>query len=436
MAESAKILAQMRKKHSKKLGATHERILCLLDKLDNPHERLPSVVHIAGSHNKENIQILLKEMLSAAGYTAHVYKSRHFIDFHERIGLHTEQEDAFQISEDALVDVLGRVLEANDNEPITFFELFTAAALLSFSEHPADFLLLSSGAGGGLDPTNVVQNKVLTVITSVSTQNSHFIGNSVTEAAIEFSGIMTAGVPCIVGEQSPEGSAIIENYADELSVSIYLSGREWMSHEQHGRLLYQDQSSLLDLPLPRNAIGPNQIHNAGIAIAACRQITEDQLSENEYSVALNVARFPAQLQSISSNVLLEHLDAGSEVWLDSGSYKEDALVLAQAMADLEGKVQNPLHLIVSMKQNLNVSEFLSPFVGLAEFVATIDGQNIKGTYSASELAKSARQVGLNSAPQAGVLEALQTCRSVAGGSSRVLICGSVEFAGYILDEYC
>ncbi len=433
MAKSAELLAQLKTRYTDKLELSLDRMQILMDKLDNPQTKLPRVIHVSGSNGKESVLAFIQSILYASGIRAHKYTSNHLASFNERIGL-SEMAGTKPISEKQLVEVLTRVIKANGDAPLTFFEATTAAALLAFSETPADILLVGAGQGGGVDPTNIIPHKDLTVITPASIDKSPMLGETIAEIALEYSGIMRPKTPCIVGHQSADAAIIIENYADQIEATASSAGKDWMIYEQHGRLIYQGTEALIDLQLPR-LNGPHQIANAGMAIAAVSSLKNLEITEEAIEIGLQSAQHLAQLQPLAEGPLYEHVYEGSELWLDSGHRRDDALILAQAMADFEERVSSPLHIICAIKQGDDPKAFFTPFDGLAEFVATITVPEVDKLYSANDLAAIARDTNLNAAPQAGLEEALQTCRSVAVGPARVLICGSLELAGYTLARY-
>ncbi len=433
MADSKELLALLKTRYSEKLDLSLDRMERLMEGLDNPHDKLPRVIHVTGTNGKESIIAYIEAMLFASGKRVHKYISRHLVSYHERISL-AGRTGSKHIDDKYLTGLLERVEEVNGDEPATFFETTTAAAILAFSENPADFLLVCSGQGGGVDPTNIIEHKDLTVIAPTSIDKAPALGETIAEIALEYSGVMRPGVDTIVAPQSPDASVVIENYAEQLGVPLHAAGKDWMSFEQHGRLVYQDDDILIDVPLPR-LLGPQQITNAGIAIATVRKLKSCQVAEDAIETGLQTAFVPAQLQKITSEKLLDHLYEGSEIWLDSASLHDDALSLAQTMADFEERFTSPLHLICAMDSDRDATSFFAPFEGLVEFVATIAVPNNKKGFSAQQLAELAREVGLNAAPQAGLEEAIQTCRSVAGTPARVLICGSFKLSGHLLGKY-
>ena len=171
------------------------------------------------------------------------------------------------IAEDMLVDCLARAEAANGGELITLFEITTAAAFLAFAETPADLLLLETGLGGRLDATNVVAKPLLTAITPISIDHVSFLGDTLAADRRREGRHPQARRSVHGGRQEQEAFAVIERRAEEIGAPLHVSGRDFDMFEQHGRLIFQTASRLIDLPLPR-LNGRHQIDNAGAAIAA------------------------------------------------------------------------------------------------------------------------------------------------------------------------
>ena len=256
--------------HPKVIDLTMDRVHRLLAKLGHPERRLPPVIHIAGTNGKGSTQAMIRAGLEAGGAKVHAYTSPHLARFHERIRLAGEL-----ISEPALAALLDECVEANGPDEITFFEITTCAAFLAFSRTPADFVLLEVGLGGRLDATNVVDAPALTIITPVSIDHQQYLGETLPEIAGEKAGIIKRGVQVIVGPQQEAGLEVIEAKAARLGAPVLAFGQHWHVSEEHGRLVFQDDNGLLDLPLP-NLPGPFQVQNAGAAIAALRALGRDE----------------------------------------------------------------------------------------------------------------------------------------------------------------
>ena len=274
MRTSDDILAELKTLHPRLIDLSLGRIEALLAKLGNPQDRLPPVIHVAGTNGKGSFTAFLKAMLEAAGKRVHVYTSPHLVRFHERIELAGADGKARPIAERELVDRLLHAQRINAGDPITYFEITTAAAFLAFAEHPADALILEVGLGGRLDATNVVARPALSVIMPVSMDHTDKLGATLADIAREKAGILKPGVPAVISVQPPEALDVITGVAQELRSAAVAVGQDYEAFEQRGRLVYQSAERLLDLPLPA-LMGHHQIANAGTAVAAALHL--DQL---------------------------------------------------------------------------------------------------------------------------------------------------------------
>lgn len=431
LVDSTNILRQFEALHPKLIDLSLDRVYRLAEDLGNPQNNLPSTIHIAGTNGKGSVLAFLGEMLRADGNRVHEFISPHLISFHERIRLSTKGKTR-KISENQLIDILERAQKANENREITFFEITTLAAFLAFSETPSDYLVLETGLGGRLDATNIVQRPELCILTSISMDHANFLGDTVEKIAGEKAGILKPGVPCIVAPQKEEVLDVIEARAAELDCDLKIAGRDWDAFEQAGRLIFQDHNSLLDLPLPRLA-GRHQIENAGSAIAAFTRLAHDKVDESSIARGLTQARWPARLQRLEEGALFDLVPDETEIWVDGGHNPAAAQTVSRYMAELEDRVSRPLHLIFAMMAGKDAAAYLNCFKGLAEFVATVTIPNQSGSYDAPSLKKTATACGLNSDAFTSLKEALSNCGKRNAHPPRILICGSLYFAGQVLE---
>ncbi|PZX58744.1 dihydrofolate synthase/folylpolyglutamate synthase [Cereibacter changlensis] len=420
MPSSDVILERMMSLHPKVIDLTLDRVHRLLAALGHPERALPPVIHIAGTNGKGSTQAMIRAGLEASGDRVHAYTSPHLARFHERIRLAGEL-----ISEPALAALLDECVAANGPEEITFFEITTCAAFLAFARTPADFTLLEVGLGGRLDATNVVEKPRLTIITPVSVDHQQYLGETLPEIAGEKAGILKRGVPCVVGPQSPEGLKVIEARAARLGVPLLAHGQHWQVWTERGRLVFQDETGLLDLPLP-NLPGPHQIQNAGAALAALRHLGKD---ETACEAAVTRAFWPARMQRLRQGPLAESAP-GVELWLDGGHNPAGGEAVA---ATLAGMPKRATYLICGMLNTKDIGGYLRP---LAPHVTRLHAVSIPGekaTLPAAETEAAARDAGMAAVSSASVAEALAAI-AAEDTAARVLICGSLYLAGTVLRE--
>jgi dihydrofolate synthase/folylpolyglutamate synthase len=414
------ILERMMTLHPKVIDLTLARVERLLSALGNPERSIPPVIHIAGTNGKGSTQAMIRAGLEAAGERVHAYTSPHLARFHERIRLAGEL-----ISEPALTALLDECVRVNGPDEITFFEITTCAAFLAFARTPADWTLLEVGLGGRLDATNVVDRPRLTIITPVSLDHESFLGDTLPKIAGEKAGIIKRGVPCIVGPQTPEGLAVIEAKAAAMGAPLWVFGQHWNVWEERGRLVYQDENGLLDLPLP-NLPGPHQVQNAGAAIAALRLLEK---GEAACEAAVTRASWPARMQRLRQGPLVD-MAPKVELWLDGGHNPAGGEAVAATLARMP---RRETHLICGMLNTKDVTGYMRP---LAPHVTRLHAVSIPGeknTLPAEATRDAARSVGMDAVEAGSVAEAL-TGIVAATPEARVLICGSLYLAGTVLRE--
>lgn len=411
------ILERMMALHPKVIDLVLDRVHRLLAALDHPERRLPPVIHLAGTNGKGSTQAMIRAGLEAAGHKVHAYTSPHLARFHERIRLAGEL-----ISEPDLAQLLARCEAANEGAPITYFEITTVAAMLAMAETPADFTLLETGLGGRLDATNVVQTPRLTVLTPIDLDHQAFLGDTLPEIAAEKAGILKRGRPCIVAPQQDAALKVIEARAARLGVPLLAHGQHWHVSEERGRLVFQDETGLLDLPLPALP-GPHQIVNAGTALAALRTLGMD---ESTCEAALRDVVWPGRMQRLTRGSLAA-LAPECELWLDGGHNPAAGEAIAQTLARL---AERPTHLICGMLNTKDVAGYLRPLAAMAKrFTAlTIPGE--ANAIAADDLAKTAQSLGFatNTAPD------LRGALAATRPGERIVICGSLYLAGEALRQ--
>ncbi|UWR11207.1 bifunctional folylpolyglutamate synthase/dihydrofolate synthase [Sulfitobacter mediterraneus] len=419
-ATSDAILDRMMALHPKIIDLTLDRLWRLLDALGNPQNDLPPVIHIAGTNGKGSTQAMIRAGLEAMGKTVHAYTSPHLARFHERIRLAGEL-----ISEDALMAVLDECYAANNGENITYFEITTAAALLAFSRTKADYTLLEVGLGGRLDATNVVDTPALTIITPVSVDHQQFLGETLAEIAGEKAGIIKRRVPCIIGPQEDAGLEVMEQVAARNMAPVLAYGQHWHVGTEAGRLIYQDESGLLDLPLP-NLPGAHQVQNAGAALAALRQLGADEAA---CEAAVTKAFWPARMQRLKGGPLFE-IAGDAELWLDGGHNPAAGDAIASVLSE---RGTRPTYLICGMLNTKDIGGYLRPLAAQAKSLHAVSIPGESATLAASETAAAARAEGMEAYEAESVAEALRDIVA-KDQNARVLICGSLYLAGAILRE--
>ncbi len=432
MGDSTLILDRISKLYSKRIELSLDRVFALLNKLDNPHERMPAVIHVAGTNGKGSIIAFMLAMLEARGRRVHSYTSPHLLSFHERIRLADGAGRSAPISEAQLVEALESVERVNAGQPITFFEFTTAVAFKVFAEHPSDVVLLEVGLGGRFDATNVVAQPRATVISPISLDHVDRLGETLGEIAFEKAGILKRNVTCIVGPQEEAALDVIEARSEAVGAPLIVAGRAFDAYEQAGRMVFQGEELLLDLPLPA-LVGRHQIVNAGIAIAALLAVPEFDVNETAIERGLLEVVWPGRLQRLRSDTIARLAGAQSDVWLDGGHNPAGGAALAQALADLDERVPKPVYLVVAMALHKNVQGFLVQFKDIARLAIAVSPDGYEAPLIPAEgIVEAAKTVGMRALAQPNLRAALAAIEAIDQGPKRIIICGSLYLAGEAL----
>lgn len=402
-----------------------ERIRGLLKALGNPHEKLPPVIHVAGTNGKGSTIAFLRSILRAGGYRVHCYTSPHLVAFNERILLQEKQ-----ITDEFLYEILEECRIAAEKHAIqpTFFEGTTAAAMLAFSRIPADCLLMETGMGGRLDATNVIAKPAATVITPISFDHMEFLGNSLALIAAEKAGIFRPEVPAILSMQYPEAEAMLIAQANRLSSPLFIYGEDWGVTPTENGMRYQSQDHHYDLPLP-SLQGEHQLLNAGTAIATLSQITSlFPLTLAQLQKGITTASWPGRIQQLTQGALFPNLVSPWEVWIDGAHNPDGAHVLSLW---LETKQDLPVYVIVGMTKGRNIPAFLEYFKGKTSMIFGVTVTAEPSSHKGESVTEAALTLGFTSVTyptvQSAVTEILHTLPS-----GRILICGSLYLAGEVL----
>ena len=417
-------LARLQALHPKLIDLSLDRMRRLCAALGDPQDRLPPVIHVAGTNGKGSTVAYLRAMAEAAGLRVHVFTSPHLVRFAERIRL-----AGTLITDDHLADVLDRVEQANAGLPITFFEITTAAAFVAFAEVPADLCIVEVGLGGILDATNVVTPKV-SVIAPVDIDHREFLGDTLSKIAVEKAGIIKPGAPAVSARQQEEAETVIEAAAERAGVPLTLMGRDFDAWNERGRLLVQMEDRLLDLPGP-SLPGDHQFANAGLAVAALLTLADQRIDEAAMGRGIATTIWPARFQRLTAGPLAERAKAaGADLWLDGGHNPHAGRAVSRAVADLAARDNRPVALISGLLANKDATGFFGAFRGVAAkvFTVTFEGH---AAASAADTAAAAELAGLRACACDSVEDALDRALKLEP-TPHVLICGSLYLAGEVL----
>ncbi|MEZ5834702.1 MAG: folylpolyglutamate synthase/dihydrofolate synthase family protein [Geminicoccaceae bacterium] len=419
------ILARLQQLHPKSIDLSLARIERLLDRLGHPEARLPPIVHVAGTNGKGSTLAMLDAMLTAAGHKVHRYISPHLVRFNERIMLHGQP-----IDESLLADVLDECEQVNGGDPITFFEITTAAAFIAFGRMPADYLLLETGLGGRLDATNVIDRPALTLITPISMDHETYLGADIASIASEKAGIIKAGVPLITAPQDDVVHAVLARHAAERKAPMLALGRNvgFSTDGQNIQLEMNGEWQSYHRPAMR---GSHQLENAGLAILAACQLGLDRAS---IVTGLHEARWAARLQRLTGGPLRGRLPPSFELWLDGGHNPAAGIAIASSLAEIAP--DRPVDLVLGMLETKDTGAFLAPLHGHIDRLRFVRVPDEALSRDPAVEASRAREHGWSDAEASDTIEAAldSLCDRRSDAPRTILICGSLYLAGYILRQ--
>jgi len=335
-----------------------QTINALMERLGNPHRKMPPVFHIAGTNGKGSVCAFLRAILEADGKRVHVTTSPHLVRYNERIRVAGEL-----ISDDDLARLLEEVLDVSTDLGPSFFEVTIAAAFLAFSRTPADACIVEVGLGGRFDATNVLEPAAVAVsgIAALGLDHERFLlapeegtpDVPMARIAFEKAGIAKKSVPLVALDQVPASTREIVVRAESMSSPLAMRGDEWSSKlvlgEPENRLFYRDQMGQLDLPLP-SLHGAHQLRNAGLAVAMMRHQDEVDVSGAAFGKGLTSTVWPGRFQELSQGPLsLER-----EVWVDGGHNQSAGAAIAAFWKDEE------IHVIIGMLVNKDPDAIIDP----------------------------------------------------------------------------
>jgi dihydrofolate synthase / folylpolyglutamate synthase len=423
------IITRLQSLHPKLIDLTLDRMTRVLAQLGHPERKLPPVIHVAGTNGKGSVIAFMRAMLEADGKRVHVYTSPHLVRFNERFRLAGRL-----VSDEELEAALAECERVNAGAPLTLFEITTAAGLLLFSGHPADVVLLEVGLGGRLDATNVIEQPRATVITPIALDHVDYLGASLDQVAAEKAGIIKERVPVVVAAQQRDVLSVIERRAARLDAPLHIAGEDWTAGEERGRLVFQDEERLLDLPPPK-LYGRHQFDNAGLAVATLRAVPSLTPRIPAFEAGVVNAEWPARMQRLTTGTLALRVPQGSELWLDGGHNPDAGRAIAAALADLEERVSRPLVLIVGMLSSKDCAGFLRNFAGLTRRIIAVPIEHQKNALSPDEVAYASRSVGIPAMTRASIKAALDATEMLElDPPPRILITGSLYLAGEVLKQ--
>jgi dihydrofolate synthase/folylpolyglutamate synthase len=388
-----------------------ERIKNLLEKLGNPHHSVP-IIHVGGTNGKGSVCAYLSSILTAAGYTVGRYISPHLINWNERITVNLEP-----ISDLDLIDILQQikqVIETLEETP-TQFEVVTAIAWLYFKQKKVDLAVMEVGLGGRLDATNVVDNPLVSVITSISLEHWQRLGPTLTHIATEKAGILKQNCPAVIGEVPPEAEAVFFHKIKELNCPT-----KWVKPAQK---LGENLAKYEDIEYSLSLLGEMQLSNSALAIASLKILQEKgwKISEEAIKLGMEKTRWLGRLQWVNFQ--------GKKILIDGAHNPAAAKFLKQYADSLNTKITWVMGMLSTKDHGDIFKALLRPNDDL--YLVPVPDHS---TANPKDLAILAQNIcpDLNKCKTGDNLWII--LESLTNSNEQIILCGSLYLIGHFLSK--
>lgn len=421
-----------------------ERVHKILAALGNPHQNLRAV-HIAGSKGKGSTSVMVAHILKEAGYKVGLYTSPHVRSYNERIRI--LRRDAIATSDEIFPDCvtddqLAQVL--TDTAPmieevrqdqihgrLTFYEVYTALALYFFNQEQVDFVVLETGLGGRLDATNVVDSLVA-VITPISLEHTHILGDTLDKIAYEKAAIIKRRQDVVIAPQQSDAMKVILKQCELFNIKpvdikrdiiirkVKQGLQNQLIHVTTGRGDYQNLEILL--------LGEHQCSNAAVAISVAELIKDKGFFISTHAIyqGLKSAFWPIRFEIIRSNPL---------VILDAAHNEDSMLRLTETVRSFFGNKK--VHLVLGVSNDKKITEICRAVKEIAGRVYITKANHIRA-YDFGHEESMLLFSGIHVINTDSVGEALRTVLSECSEKDIVLVTGSIfvasEARGLLLNK--
>tara|TARA_B100000575_G_scaffold164545_1_gene131471 strand:+ start:2905 stop:4164 length:1260 start_codon:yes stop_codon:yes gene_type:complete len=413
ISKTNKLLEELTNLHPKYIDLSLSRLRKLLKKLKDPHLSLPKTIHIAGTNGKGSIQSFIRKILISNGYTCDAYISPHLTKFNERIILNNKEVSTRKLNEN-----LNWVKKINNKDDITFFEITTAVAFVLFSQTKSDFLILETGLGGRLDATNIIPNKLCSIITPISYDHEEFLGNTIKKITREKLGIVNKSNFIIISKQKKEVRDYIKNRLIKKN-NVYFYGRNFIINKLYNNKFEFKFNRIKKIFSKPKLNGLHQIENAAVALAFSEIISKQNIKLKFRNVnrAIRNTVWPGRLE------ILNYKD--KKIILDGSHNIDGAKKLKEY---LEYKKIKPI-VLFGMLNNKKIDNFLKIIKSQISSIFAIKIPNEKNAFHTNEIAKKCSALSINCKEIKNVSDGLK--QIINTDDKFILITGSLYLVGKI-----
>ena len=416
-----KIVSRLQELHPKEIDLSLDRIQSLCKKLGNPQDKIKAIT-IVGTNGKYSTIQAMFSILKEANFNCNIYTSPHIKSINERFVFNNEE-----LNDEDLANLLEEVEEANKGEPITFFEILTAAYFLKASQYPDNINLIESGLFFRFDATNILKNNLASVVTSIGLDHLDWLPeNEQTVEKIIFektSSLLNSNI--IVAKQSTNKikENIKKTISNNRSNKFFHNENYSFTMQENDFFYYEDQFGGIKLPLP-NVKGQFQLENVSTAIATLRILKDLKIKDDHIKKGILKINCIARLQEIKSGKLKE-LVKDHKLYVDGSHNPLGAKVLNEYLESLDCNK----HIILGMMANKDHNEYMSFFKDIST-LTTIDIPNQPNSIKGGELKDK-----LNGFSNINYKESIEDAiKSIpVKENDIILITGSLYLAGEVLN---
>lgn len=389
-----------------------ENITNLLAAIGNPQETFPAI-HIAGSKGKGSTAAFLNSILVNANINTALYTSPHLNDFRERIRINGQM-----ISKEEVIESANKVKQVYNPSRTTYFEFTTALAFDCIAGRRPDCAIIEVGLGGRLDATNTI-TPLVSVITDISREHEDYLGEGIYSIAKEKAGIIKENVPAITSASHKEAAQAILETAAARSARVKIFGLDFTATEASDASFDYQSARVTMKELDYSLAGVHQIRNAALAIAAVEEIRRHNFFVPETAIrkGLGNTAFPGRFELVSTQ---------PDIIIDAAHTVESIQSLRNTMENKYPQ-KEPL-LLVGMLQEKNYKEMLRILASMSSRAVCVTPQ-LGRALDANELARAARETGLDAIAETTIERGLQTVKGMAQPDDVILATGSLYMIG-------
>ena len=416
-----KIVSRLQELHPKEIDLSLDRIQSLCKKLGNPQDKIKAI-SIVGTNGKYSTIQAMFSILKEANFNCNIYTSPHIKSINERFVFNNEE-----LNDEDLANLLEEIEETNSGEPITFFEILTAAYFLKASQYPDNINLIESGLFFRFDATNILKNNLASVVTSIGLDHLDWLPeNEQTVEKIIFektSSLLNSNI--IVAKQSTNKikENIKKTISNNRSNKFFHNENYSFTMQENDFFYYEDQFGGIKLPMP-NVKGQFQLENVSTAIATLRILKDLKIKDDHIKKGILKINCIARLQEIKSGKLKE-LVKDHKLYVDGSHNPLGAKVLNEYLESLDCNK----HIILGMMANKDHNEYMSFFKDIST-LTTIDIPNQPNSIKGGELKDK-----LNGFSNINYKESIEDAiKSIpVKENDIILITGSLYLAGEVLN---